>query len=91
MKNMGHTPSKDAFKSLEGYAGKQESEWKQILANAGLEINDQDRKIATFLQTDEVTGGFIRGIVTVCLTLQKQQLEEEHAQREALLKQECNK
>jgi hypothetical protein len=56
---MGIAPSKDTFKSLEGYARKHKEERRKILEKAGIEINEHNRKIAMFLQMDEVAGGFI--------------------------------
>jgi len=64
---MGITPSREDFSSLEGYAGKSTEQHIEILKAAGIDINEQDREIATFLNTDEATGAFIRGIITVYL------------------------
>ena len=74
---MGITPSREDFKSLEGYAGKNTEEHIEILTAAGIEINEQDREIAKFLSTDEATGAFIRGIITVCLEQQMALIDKE--------------
>src|SRR6266536_6653836 len=74
---MGISPSIEDFRSLEGYAGKSTEEHIEILRLAGIEINEQDRAIAKFLSTDEATGAFIRGIITVCLDKQAEILQKD--------------
>ncbi|GBC36380.2 hypothetical protein GLOIN_2v1785279 [Rhizophagus irregularis DAOM 181602=DAOM 197198] len=66
--NMGITPSREDFVTLEGYAKKSKEERRAIIQNAGMEITDNDKEIAQFLgPEDEILGCFIRGIITICL------------------------
>src|SRR5438034_6944723 len=74
---MGITPSREDFKSLEGYAGKNMEEHIEILTAESIKINEQDSEIAKFLSTDVATGAFIRGIITVCLEQQMILLNKE--------------
>ncbi|PKK59542.1 hypothetical protein RhiirC2_794694 [Rhizophagus irregularis] len=47
---MGITPSREDFVALEGYAKKSEEEHREIIQNAGIEITENDKEIAQFLE-----------------------------------------
>jgi hypothetical protein len=86
---MGITPSKDSFKQLEGYANKSNDERNEILTRAGLQLGKQDKEIAEFLNTDIIFGGFIGGIITVCLVIQANEHQQQWQTQEQIIRQEA--
>src|ERR1043165_2361905 len=75
---MGIAPSVHDFSGLQGYVEKSDKERIDILEKAGYQIDERDEELGKFLNTDNITGGFIRGLITECIKIFATQVEKKY-------------